>query len=573
MYNVTGFKHKECFIMPEKIKVFALGGLDENGKNITIVEINEDIYVIDAGIKYPDKRVPGVDCIIPDFSYLKENASRVKAYIISHAHNDQMGALPYLYRRIPAPIYCSKLTASLIKSKTLSYGLKPIDYDFHIITGGSEIINGREFIFITMTHSIPGTFAVAIDTSEGYIVYSSDFIIDFGANVENRMDFTMLSSLPLKKQVLLLLAESCDSDKPGHTSPNHRLTKHISRLFTESKGRTFIAVYSQNLFNLREILDLAVKTNKKIIFLTDDAKRIFGEDIEHTDFDLPYANRTTLNEINRIREQDLLVIIDGEGEDVFNNLIKLAQGGYSNITFNENDTFILACPSVPGTETAAIDAVDAIYKTGANVLSLTRKDIYSMHAREEDIKMLLTILKPKYYLPIKGDYRQLLANANIALNLNMGYNHTNIFVLDNGVPLNIENGKARPDYANIIKNGDIMVDGIGVGNVVDSVIEERIKMANDGVIILGAVVSSKEKKIITSQDVQMRGFVFLKDSENIVKTINSLFEDSLHTYISNYYGDNQQELLDKIADRIFRYVRKETKKQPIVIPNIIDIDA
>ena len=374
--------------MPEKIKVFALGGLDENGKNITIVEINEDIYVIDAGIKYPDKRVPGVDCIIPDFSYLKENASRVKAYIISHAHNDQMGALPYLYRRIPAPIYCSKLTASLIKSKTLSYGLKPIDYDFHIITGGSEIINGREFIFITMTHSIPGTFAVAIDTSEGYIVYSSDFIIDFGANIENRMDFTMLSSLPLKKQVLLLLAESCDSDKPGHTSPNHRLTKHISRLFTESKGRTFIAVYSQNLFNLREILDLAVKTNKKIIFLTDDAKRIFGEDIEHTDFDLPYANRTTLNEINRIREQDLLVIIDGEGEDVFNNLIKLAQGGYSNITFNENDTFILACPSVPGTETAAIDAVDAIYKTGANVLSLTRKDIYSMHAREEDIKML-----------------------------------------------------------------------------------------------------------------------------------------------------------------------------------------
>ena len=559
--------------MSDKIKVFALGGLDENGKNITIVEINDDIFVLDAGIKYPDKRVPGVDCIIPDFSYLKENASRVKAYIISHAHNDQMGAIPYLYRRVPAPIYCSKLTAALIQSKTVSYGLKKIDYDIHIVKDKKVMIANREFIFISMTHSIPGTFAVAIDTSTGYIVYSSDFIIDYGANEGNRMDLTTLSSLPLKKQILLLMSESCAADKPGHTSPNHRIYNHIERLFRESKGRIFISVYSQNLFNLREILDLAVKTNKKIIFLTDDAKHIFGDDIEHSDFNLPMANRTTINEINRHREQDLLIVVDGEGEQIFNNLISLAQGAYPFITFNENDTFVLASPSVPGTETASIDAIDNIYKTGAKIINLTRKEIYSMHAREEDLKMLLTILRPKYYLPIKGDYRQLLANAEIALKLNMGYNHSNIFVLDNGIPLNIISGVGRPDYSNTIQNGDILVDGIGVGNVVDSVIEERIKMANDGVIILGAVVSTKEKKIITTQDVQMRGFVFLKDSESIVKAINSIFEDSLHTYISSYYEENKQEFIDKISDRIIRFVRRETKKQPLVIPTIIDIDS
>ena len=192
--------------------------------------------------------------------------------------------------------------------------------------------------------------------------------------------------------------------------------------------------------------------------------------------------------------------------------------------------------------------------------------------QEEDIKMLLTMLKPKYYLPIKGDYRQLMANAKIALSLNKGYNHKNIFIFDNGMKLNIIDGIARPDFQSVVENGDIIVDGIGVGNVIDSVIEQRIKMATDGVIVLGAVISSKQKKIITQQDVQMRGFIFLKDSENIVRQINSMFEDALHVAVSSYYEGNENEFIDKITDKISRFLKKETKKQPLIIPNIIDID-
>lgn len=559
--------------MSDKIKFFSLGGLDENGKNLSVIEINDDIYVFDAGIKFPDKRVPGVDCIIPNYNYLKDNASRVKAYIISHAHDDQMGALPYIYRKIPAPIYCSKITAELIVNKTRLYDLKSIDYDFHIVENGSQLINGREFIFIKMTHSVPGSLAVAVDTSDGYIVYTSDFIIDFGANKENEMDFTLLTSLPLKKNILLLLTESCDADKVGHASPNHRITPHIQRVFSESPGRIFISVYSQNLYNLQEIVNLGIKTNKKIIFLNNAVEDLFSKHTTDTLFNIPANNKASLNDINRIREQDTLVIIDGVGEKIFESIINLTNGtSTANISFYENDTFILASPSVPGTETISIEAIDTVYRTGANVINISRKEICSMHAHEEDIKMLLSMLKPKYYLPIKGDYRQLMANAKIALSLNKGYNHNNIFIFDNGMILNIENGIAKPDFKKIIENGDILVDGIGVGNVVDSVIQERISMATDGVIILGAVVSTKEKKIITSQDVQMRGFVFLKDSEQIVRQINSLFEDSLFTYISNYYQGHEEELIEKINDRIAKYIRKETKKQPIVISNIIDID-
>lgn len=559
--------------MSDKIKFFSLGGLDENGKNMSIIEINNDIYVFDAGIKFPDKRVPGVDCIIPNYNYLKENASRVKGYIISHAHDDQMGALPYIYRKVPAPIYCSSITAELIKNKTILYGLKPIDYDFHIVSSGSTIIDGREFIFFKMTHSVPGNLSVAIDTSDGYIVYTSDFIIDFGASKLNRMDFTLLTSLPLKKKILLLITESCDAEKSGHASPNHRITQHIQRLFSEAKGRIFISIYSQNLFNLQEVIDLGIKTNKKIIFLNNEVNELFSEKIISQLFTIPQANKATINDLNRIREQDTLIIINGTGEHIFENIIALSTGSLiNNITFSENDTFIVASPSVPGTETISIEAVDDAYKTGAHVVNLTRKDICSMHAHEEDLKMLLTMLAPKYYLPIKGDFRQLMANAKIALSLNMGYNHNNIFIFDNGMILNIEDGIAKPDFKNTIENGDVLVDGIGVGNVVDSVIQERISMATDGIVILGGVVSSKNKKILASQDVQMRGFVFLKDSEKIVKQINSMFDDALHTYISNYYQDKKEEFINKIADRISKYIRKETKKQPIVIPNIIDVD-
>lgn len=558
--------------MADKIKFFSLGGLDEYGKNLSVIEINDDIYIFDAGIKFPDKRVPGVDCIVPNHNYLIENSSRVKAYIISHAHDDQMGAIPYLYKKIPAPIYCSKITAALIINKTVLYGLKQINYDFHYVESGIYNINNREFVFISMTHSVPGTLAVAMDTDQGYIVYTPDFILDYGALGENKINFKYLNYLTEKK-VLLLLCSSNSADKPGHTSPNHRITPHIQSFFQECNGRIFITVYTQNIYNYREILDLGIKFNKKIIFLTEDCKTLFGDEMCEKYLSIPSNNKATINEINRIAPKDILVIIDGTGEEIFKTVISLANGELlSNISFNETDTFILNTPSVPATETIAIEAVDSMYKAGVNVYNLSRKVIYSMNAREEDIKMLLSVLEPKYYLPIKGDFSQLMANARIALSMNLGYNHNNIFVFDNGMVLNIENGIAKPDFNSIIENGDIMVDGIGVGNVVESVINERIKMATDGVIIIGAVVSTKNKEIITLQDCQMRGFVFLKDSENIVRQINAIFEDALHVYISNYHEGAEDEFMFKISEKIFKYVRKETKKQPLVLPKIIDID-
>lgn len=556
--------------MKDNIRLFALGGLDEHGKNLFVVELNDDIYIIDAGIKYPDKHTPGVDIIIPDFKYLVENASKVKGYIISHGHDDQMGAIPYLYQRIKAPIYCSKTTKLFLEKKTKDYGLK-IDYDYVLVKPNQHVmINDREFIFISMTHSLPESLAIAINTSEGYIVYTSDFIVDYGAPLNHQMDLALLAKIA-EKGVYMLLSESCSATKQGHTSPNHRLTPKIQSLFNDQKGRIFISLYSQNAFNQKEVLDLAIKNNKKVLYLN------------HADLDLiskiEYNNSQELNnvllkfdEINRVSEQDLIIVITGNGEDLFNTLNELSTGIYQakNIEFKDTDTFVVASPSVSGTEIISIQAIDNLYKTGAKIINLTRKDIISMHAQEEDLKMMLFLLKPKYYFPVKGDYVSLMANAKIALSM-PNFKHTNIFVFDNGMKLTINNGVCKPDFSSLIHVGDLMVDTNVIGSIKNEIIDERQKLARDGIIVIASTVSKANKCVVAGPDVQMRGFIFLKDSEDIVKQILALFNQQVDVYLTSYYGD-KEELIEKIKDRISKYVRKETGKNPLVLPNIIDVD-
>ncbi len=556
--------------MQDKIKIFALGGLDESGKNMLIMECNSDIFIIDAGIKYPDKHTPGVDAIIPDFKYLEENKNRVKAYIISHGHDDQMGALPYFYLKVPAPVYCSKVSKILIEKKTKDYGLD-INYDFHIVKGKDIVkINNHEFTFIEMTHSLPESLALALYTEYGYIVYTSDFIVDFGANQNHQMDLAYLAKIA-EKEVFLLISESCDATKIGHTSPRHRLTPLLHNLLTNQKGRIFISIYSQNAFNQKELIDLAIKLNKKILYLNQEDFELI-KTIEYNSL-LPNDKFIRFEDFSRVSEQDLIVVVTGAGEDLFNTLNQLATGIYDgrNIEFNQNDTFVIASPSVSGTEVISIQAIDNIYKTGAEVINLTRKDIASMHAQEEDLKMMLSLLKPKYYLPVKGDYISLLANAKIALNSLLGLKHTNIFVIDNGMPLNIENGNIKTEFNNLIPSGDLMVDGNSIGSLENEIIEERQKMACDGIIVIASTVSKKEKKVIAGPDVQMRGFIFLKDSENIVEQILSIFNAQVDVYLTDYYGD-KNVIIERIKDRIYKYVRKETGKNPLIIPHIIEID-
>lgn len=559
--------------MTSKIKCFALGGLDESGKNLFVVEIDEDIFVLDCGVKYPDKRVPGVDFIIPNFDYLKNNKDRIRAYILTHAHDDKMLALPYIYNECPAKILTSKFTARMLEAAAKGLGLKVrFDFDF-VQANSSKVINGYKISFCQVTHSMPFSFGCSIHTDQGQIIYTSDFVLDWSISDPNfKLDTNALLKHS-RDDVLLVLSDSTNAHIAGHNSPNYRITNKISKYFEDQEGRIYISLYSQNYINIIEVLKLCVKLNKIVIFSKkSDETAVVGL---INDFDLLEGTHPKIEQIeniHRIKSANTVVIIMNTGEHLFNEIVTITSGLMDNkpISFEKSDTFIFAAPSVPATDIVATKALDEIYKTGVRVISLSRKEIYSAHACEEDIKAMISIFQPKYYMPVCGDFKSLLTNGKIAISLSK-YNYSNVFVLDNGMVLNIENKIAKLDYSHTIPCGDVFIDGIDVGNVGNNVIEERNKISNDGVVIMGICVSSEKQEIIGGPDVQMRGFVFLKDSENILKEITNIFLDQVRIYLTGYY-DHAGQIEEKIIERCIRYIRKETGKNPILIPKIIDID-
>ena len=559
--------------MTSKIRCFALGGLDENGKNLFVIEVNSDIFVVDCGIKYPDKLVPGVDFIIPNYNYLKENKSHIRAYIITHAHDDNMLALPYIYHDCPAPILTTKFTAKMIECASKGLGVAN-KYVFDYIEPNSiKTFCGYQIDFCQITHLMPFCFGFSLHTDQGQIIYTSDYVLDWSSSDPNfKLDFNTLLKHS-RDDVLLVLSDSTNANLPGHNSPNYQITNKISKYLEDQNGRIYISLYSQNYFNILEVIKLCVKLNKTLVF----SKK--ADEIQLMNFICEFnllgglkPKTEIVENVHRIKSSDTVIIVMNTGEKLFNEIITITSGTMDNkpISFSENDLFIFASPSVYQTDIIATKALDEIYKTGMKVVLFSRKDIFSPHACEEDIKAMISIFEPKYYMPVNGDFKSLLTNGKIAISLKK-YNYSNVFVLDNGMILNIENGIAKLDYSKKIDVGDVFIDGIDVGNVGNNVIEERNKISNDGVVIMGVCVSSQKQEIIGGPDVQMRGFVFLKDSENILREITNIFLDQVRIYLTGYY-DQSQPIEDKIIERCLRYIRKETGKNPVIIPKIIDID-
>lgn len=557
--------------MSDIVRIFALGGLDENGKNMYVVEINDDIFVLEAGMKYPESSMPGIDIIIPDYTYLIKNKDRVKAYIITHGHDDCMGSITYAYKDVPAPIYCSKVTSEMIKDTARRYR-QNVKLDFHIVETTSDVeIGGIQFRFFSTTHSVAQSMGVAINTSQGYVVYTGDYIIDCGAFKKFRTDLKALAKIAENK-VLCLLSESVASDKPDYASPNHKLTPLIKRQFEEFEGRVVVALYNQNLFGLQEVINLGVKNNKKIILLSKDLENLI-DNIDIKDLlDIPQNNRGTMEDLKKEDQSDVLVIVTGQGERLFRILERIANEEMSEekgLLLGEKDLIIMAAPSVPGVEVIAVNVLDLLYRTGAKIVNISNKKISSMHAQEEDLKTIISMLQPKYYLPVKGYYKDLISNATLANNMQIGLNHNNIFVFDNGMVAKFVDGNFVAGEE-MIQVGELMVDGLGIFDAGSVVINDRNKLADDGVIILGITIDSQTKEIVAGPDVQTRGLVFIKESDHLVKDIANLYVDVVKESFNNSKLDINEKR-NVIRDKVSKYVKKETGKDPMVLSMVVEI--
>lgn len=552
----------------DQVRIFALGGLDEDGKNMLVVEVNEAIFIIEAGLKYPDTGQLGVEFIIPDFSYLIENKERIQGIFITHAHDDVVAALPYLLKQVNAPVYTGALTANIIHEMLKKEGIK--NAKIHRLKRCSkQTIGGVKIRTFPMTHAFPDNFGLAISTDQGYIVYTGEFIVDYDMlQKEYLCDLNELSDIG-KKGVLCLLCESQGADKSGHTAPKHRITSLIEPIFEASEGtRILISCYSQSLFRIIEIIELAKKFNRKIFFHDKGIREL----LKHLETMKYYRvpKEMEINEKNFSDDmEDVVVLISGNGKNLFRTMTNIANHEDAHVSFRTSDTIIVASPIVSGTELDASNMENEIYKEGGKIYTLDSKTVLSMHPSSEDLKMMLYLFQPKYYIPIKGEYRHLYVNANLATK--MGYSPDRILILENGQIALFEN-KILKSVAQRLELEDTMIDGKENWDVTGVVLKDREVLSTDGVMIIGVGVNHKTKEISNGPDVQTRGLIYLKDAEYIIKEVGNIMENCIEKVVKEKRYDNLT-VRAEARDKISKYLMKETGKRPMVLPVIMEINS
>ncbi len=556
------------------IKVFALGGLDEDGRDCYVIDINNDLFVIDCGVSLPDKTIPGIDFLLPNPSFLINNKDRIKAYIITHGHDESMAALQYFYEKAPAVIVCSESTRrTMIRlakiRKTGSY------FDFKIVDPSSDFeIAGRKFHTFQTCHNFANSFGVAIETDQGNIIYSGDYIIDYSVNQSGYLfNMKALSRICDNNPTLLLIAESKKASTPGYCSPHHLISPIVKKYFLEANKRIFITCFWQNLFRIREIFELAKEGKKKIYFYDEYTKKIITNFMEIDEGLLDKNDIISKEDLLRVRMQDIVVLMLGIDGELYDEMIALSLGRNEDkrIAINENDIFINAALARPSMETAQTHAIDAIYRTGCTVIALKNKQISSMHAHQDDLKALLSVTKPRYYFPIRGNFVNMMANAKLALSMDIGLNHNSVFVLDNGMTILLDGTRPKiiPNDPEKIAIDPAMVDGIGISSHSNAdLINERRELGNDGVVVVASTVSLSKKQIVSGPDCQMRGFVYVKEAEPLLKSIVNIYVDEINTAFQSG-KDNFELAKTNIELRVKRFIKRENGREPMILPIIV----
>lgn len=549
----------------EKIRIFMLGGLDEDGKNMICVEVDQKIYIIEAGIKFPDaKESLGIEYIIQDFTYLIEHKENIAGIIITHGHDDVMGALPHLLKQVKADIYTSPLAAKeitkMLKKEKIS-GVR-----IHVVKRHDQKrIAKRKVIFFPITHAYPGAFGVAISTSQGYVVYSGEFIENYNDLDDNYRGNLTIGAKLGKEGVLVLMQESKGAERSGHTSPNHQVTKAFDQILDLNHDtRIFVSVYTQSVYRIQEIIDCCIKHDRKLILYTKELQeRMNG--LKQIGYKIPEHILANVNEIDKIK--DVVVLISGQGRPLFTLMSNIANDEVPNINIRPEDLIVIATPIIPGVEKVFKNMENDIYKRGGRLVLLD-KNVLSMHPSKEDLKMMLFLTRPKYYIPVKGEYRMLCANAEIAAEMGIASDH--IIILDNGQVAQFEDEKLVAVKMEMQLH-DTMIDGKENWDMAGVVLKDREILSTDGVMILAIGIDSKTKKIINGPDVQSRGLIYLKDSQYITNDVAKIMEETIKDNVKNKRYDNL-ETRQEIRDKVAKYLFKQTAKRPMVLPVILEIN-
>ena len=546
-----------------KLKIIPLGGLGEIGKNLTVYEYGQDIVVVDCGLGFPDEELYGVDVVIPDITYLRQNRDRIRGIVITHGHEDHIGAIPYVMRDIDAPIYATPLTAGIIELKLEEHDLL---YNTQIFTkhpGDRFKLGCFEIEFIHVNHSIADSVALAIRTPIGMVIHTGDFKIDVTPIQGEMMDIARLGQLG-KQGVLALLADSTNVERPGHTDSERKVAEKFDELFKGCDKRIIVTTFASNIQRIQQIINVAAKYKRKVAVTGRSMENMIRVAKELGYMDTPEGVLMELTQIKGQPKDRTVIITTGSQGEAMSGLYRMAFNEHKQITIDANDRVIISASAIPGNETTVSRVIDELFHKGAEVIYDRHTDLHvSGHASQEEQKMMLALTKPRFFIPVHGEYRMLCKHAELAHIMGVDANHT--VVAENGSV--IELSRKTVKIADSVQAGRVFVDGSGVGDVGSVVLRDRKHLAEDGMIAVALTLSGQDNSLVGGPEILTRGFIYEKDSEDLIDEMKRVIFESLAACRRQRISD-LNGVKNKIRTNLTGYLYKATRRSPMILPMI-----
>ncbi len=540
-----------------KIKIVALGGLNENGKNMYVVEVDEDIFVFDAGLKYADDKMLGVDYIIPNVDYLKENKKRIKGFFITHGHDSQMGAIPELIQDFKeVPIYGTKFTLELLSQELREEKIEGAN--LKVVVPHKKVSFGKNSIFpIRLTHSVPDSVGYVLYTPDGAIFYTGNFVFDPTLIGAYKTDIGKLAYVG-KQGVLCLLSESLYADKKGYTSPKHRIAKFMSEVLNKCEGRILCNVSSSGLTRIQEIFNEVSKTERKVVILGKRLESIIMRAIDEKAISFDKEKITT---IHHASDPDIFILVADEREKPFSNMGRIAKGYDRFVKITPEDHVVFTSPVMEGQERTSTKLFDLIARIGANLITISGKEYLGYHASSEDLMMMLDLMHPKYYMPVIGEYRHQVENSLTATRLGMQEDH--ILLRLNGEVTTFQDGTLT-ESMDKIKIDDVLIDGKQAGDVGELVLKDRELLSENGIVIVSATMDRKTKEVVSGPEILTRGFIYVKENIDLIKEAERISLEIIHQNIKENYVDFNK-IKSGVRDKLGKYLYQETECKPMIL--------
>jgi len=550
----------------EPLKIIPLGGLLEIGKNMTVFEYEDDIIIVDCGLAFPEDEMLGIDLVIPDISYLEKNKNKIRGMVITHGHEDHIGAIPYVLKQINVHIYATRLTVGLINNKLEEHKLLR-STKMNIVNPGESVRLGKFNVeFIKSCHSIPDSVMLAIETPVGTVVHTGDFKVDFTPIDNELMDFTRMAEIG-KKGVLALMSDSTNSERRGYTMSESSVGEVLDKLFVNCTKRIVVATFASNVHRVQQIVNAAVKTNRKIAVCGRSMIKMIEVAMELGYIDVPDNVFIDIDMIKNYPDESLLIITTGSQGETMSALTRMANGDHKKVEITSNDLIIISANPIPGNEKYVSKVIDDLMQLGAEVIYSSLTDIHvSGHACQEEQKLILSLFKPKYFMPVHGEYRQLVCHAETAKK--MGIKSENIFLSTNGRILELNENYGK--LTGTVPFGKVLVDGLGVGDVGNIVLKDRQHLSQDGLIIIVLTLDPRSGEVVSGPDVISRGFVYVRESENLMDDVKKLVREEIRKCEEKHVKD-WSTIKSVLKDSLKDYVFEKTKRNPMILPIIMEL--